>query len=64
MHISRKLKYINTRNTPCIVRVNGEIKVLQPGDEVISEQCLLQYGLEATVVKAPKKSTKKKTTKK
>tara|TARA_Y100000004_G_scaffold118163_1_gene132788 strand:- start:2272 stop:2448 length:177 start_codon:yes stop_codon:yes gene_type:complete len=58
------MKYVNTRNTPCIVRVNGEIKVLQPGDEVMSEQCLLQYGLEAIVVKSPKKSTKKKTTKK
>jgi hypothetical protein len=58
------MKYINTRSTPCIVRVNGEIKVLQPGDEVMSEQCLLQYGLEAIVVKSPKKSTKKKTTKK
>tara|TARA_R110002020_G_scaffold142235_1_gene314328 strand:+ start:3065 stop:3250 length:186 start_codon:yes stop_codon:yes gene_type:complete len=52
--------YVNARNTPCIVRVDGEAKVLQPGDEVISETCLLKYGLKAKVEISPPRPIKKK----
>tara|TARA_R100001377_G_scaffold44616_1_gene25456 strand:- start:347 stop:529 length:183 start_codon:yes stop_codon:yes gene_type:complete len=53
------MKYVNERNTPCIVRVEGEAKVLQPGEGILSDICLLKYGLKAIPQTSAKKSTKK-----
>jgi len=57
------MKYTNNKTAPCFVKVDGETKLLQPGESVISKECLLSYGLEAEPTSPKTKSTKKKSKK-
>jgi|TARA_R100000482_G_C5024631_1_gene101337 hypothetical protein len=57
------MKYTNNKTAPCFVKVDGETKLLQPGESVISKECLLSYGLKAEPTSPKPKSTKKKSKK-
>ena len=62
------MKYINTTSIPIYIQINGNTHLINPGQEIMSDLCLLEFGLtafpeEIISTPNPKKTTKSKTTK-
>jgi len=60
------MKYINTKSIPIYIQIKGDTHLINPGQEIMSDLCLLEFGLTAFPEEIipptnPKKPTKSKT---
>ena len=58
------MKYINTTSTPIYIQVNGSTQLISPGQDIVSDSSLLEFGLSAFPEEKPKPNPKPKKIKK